>query len=53
MADLAVVLEFLQGLDRLPLRGDVIGPVDQQQVDPVGAEASQAAFGGRDYVIER
>ena len=53
MADLAVLLELLQRLDRLVVRRDVTGPVDQQQVDPVGAEAPQAALGGGEALAEQ
>ena len=53
VADLAILLEFFERLDRLPIRGDVVRPVDQQQVEPVGAEAPQAALGAGDHVIER
>ena len=40
VADLAILLELLQRRDRLSVRSDVIGPVDQQQVDPVGVTNS-------------
>ena len=51
VADLAVGLEALEAIDCLVERRGVIAPVDQQQVDHVGLEAAQAAFGAFDDVV--
>ena len=45
MADLARRFQLFQRAHRLGERGVVVWPVDQQQVDPVGIQALEAAFG--------
>ena len=49
--DLAVFLQFLERAHRFVERRLKVGPVDQHQIDHVGAQPPQAALGTRDDVF--